>query len=68
MYICVTKANNMEALISKIRNFNNEMLIDILKGLNSSFGFEQDLVFDLALSELENRMDEVKFIELCNSL
>jgi len=58
----------MKALQTKIASFNTLILMEIVKGLNTSFEFEQDLIFDLALSELENRLGESKFIELCSSL
>ena len=54
----------MNKLKSKIATLNNSMLIEIVKGLNTSFGAEQDMVFDAALGELETRLQENEFIQL----
>lgn len=58
----------MRTLENKIKSQTTEMLIEVVKGLNNTFGDAEDLVFEIALNELESRMEENKFCELCDEL
>ena len=51
----------MNKLENKIKSLTTEMLIETFKGLESNLTKEADLVNDLVMNELENRLSESEF-------
>jgi len=60
--IIITQKNKaMNKLENKIKSLTTEMLIETFKGLESNLTKEADLVNDLVMNELENRLSESEF-------
>jgi len=57
-----------QILNNKIKEQTTEGLIEQVKLLSTDLRKEASLVFELTLSELETRLPEQEYIELCESL
>ena len=54
----------MEILKAKIKGLSTEMLIETFKGLESNTTSEANMINDLAMNELEERLTEEQFESL----
>jgi hypothetical protein len=56
-------------LANKINELNTKQLKEVILFNNGRYNFENELIFDLALSELESRIGDTKeFIFFCKDL
>ena len=58
----------METLDNKIKNLTTEMLIETFKKLESNNTKEANIVNDLVMNELENRLSEKDFEALLDEV
>lgn len=58
----------MSHLQKRIKELSNQELTNILFGLDKRYSNEEEIVFQYALSELEERMPVNEFINICNQL
>ena len=58
----------MTTLENKIKNLTTEMLIETFKGLESNNTKEANLVNDIVMNELENRLSEAEFETLLDEV
>ena len=58
----------METLTTKINNLTIETLKEMAKDLMDDFRDGTELVHDLVMTALDNKMDEKEFISFCDSI
>lgn len=58
----------MTTLENKIKNLSTEMLIETFKGLESNCITEANIVNDLVMAELENRLSEEDYCNLLDEV
>ena len=55
-------------LVKKIEAMEIDTLLEVVKGLKDKISTEANMVMDIALSVLETRIPEDRFIAICEAL
>jgi len=58
----------MDAILTNLKALSEDMLIEVIAGLNERFDDGAEIVLDAALNVLHDSVSSEKFIEVCEGL